>query len=225
MATDFYKYYKPITTPEVDEFLKEGLAFAIKLLGEPVIQIRQVYLRLSMPIDSDSGLKQGFQLTEIVDPDAGEFAIYLRHRPEDYSFYGQFAHEIAHLLNAQIYDAYVEGLNTVFADKLLMIKGKDWTGWESWFKTGNDSFYAFTYYMMKEVDQIASKKDIRSFLRFAEPESCLTGKMQINIEAWINSLTEKKRELIRGIISKYALRVKDTMKNTHLEYSFHTPGQ
>src|SRR3954454_21552388 len=131
-----------IDDTEANAFVQEGLSYAIELYGEPRIAVRKVILRYK---------PQGSPFTNLTDARKGLFTIYLTHKPAEYAFYGQLAHEIGHLLNAQLYDMYVEGLNTAFSEKLLERTDKDWSGWAQYYKENKEPFYSATYFMMKEI--------------------------------------------------------------------------
>jgi hypothetical protein len=203
-ATEYFSKYKALDAPAARAFVEGALKDAIAFLGQPTIPVRLVHLRLSTPIDPKSDLRSGFQLTELVDAKNGVFAIYLSHRTGEYAFNGQLAHEAAHLLNARIYDCYVEGLNTVFAEQFLTKKGIDWTGWSRYLRDGSDPFYGTTYLMMKDVVAAAGEDQLKTFLRFARWTNPEKTRMHIDIDAWIASLPKGRRQTVKDAILKHA---------------------
>jgi hypothetical protein len=205
--------YQSIDDPKANSFLQQGLSYAIELYGEPRIPVRKVFLKYR---------PQG-ALTNLTDSGDGIFTIFLSHKPNEYSFYGQLAHEVAHLLNAQIYDAYVEGLNTVFSEKLLKRTGKDWSRWEEYYRKNEAPFYATTYFMMKEVSEVAGDRAMSNFLSYAKYNSENSQRMYIDIEEWIDSLPREKRAKVRNVILKYASNVQKSMDGIHEEYTFILP--
>ncbi len=224
-ATKWYSYYPAITDIQVDKFLQDGIELITTLYGEPIVPINKVRLCYSMPLDTKSELKKNFQLCELVDEEAGEFTIYLSHQPNAYSFHGQLGHEIAHLLNANMYDAYIEGLNTLFAEKLLTQSNLDWSGWAQYFRQDNsDAFYAHTYHMMREIDEFLIDGELSNFLSFAEPISEESTKQRINIEAWLETLSCEKRDVVKFIIFSYAARIEVARRKSHSVYDFTIPG-
>jgi hypothetical protein len=200
----FHTKYVAITDSRSEQFVEEGLASAIEFLGEPAIPVKKVHLRQSTPIDPKSNLRSGFQLCELVDADKGIFAIYLGRKPAEYAYHGQLAHEIAHLVNARLYDCYVEGLNTVFAERFTKKKGFDWSGWDSYLRKGDDKFYGSTYVMMKDVNAAAGDAHIKKLLSFARWTNEEKTRMHIDINGWLDSLPMEVRTPTRAAILKHA---------------------
>lgn len=223
-ATKWYTYYPAIKDVGVDKFVQDGIKLLTELYGEPIVPVNKVRLCYSVPLDSKSELRKQFQLCELVDQEAGEFVIYLSHQPDAYSFHGQLGHEIAHLLNARLYDAYIEGLNTRFAEKLLTQSNLDWSGWAHYFQQANsDAFYAHTYHMMKEIDEFLIDGELSNFLHFAEPISEGSTEQKINIEAWLETLSREKRDVVKFIIFNYAARIEVARRKSHSVYNFTIP--
>lgn len=208
-----YAQYQAIDDPEAHSFLQQGLSYAIKLYGEPRIPVTKVFLRYR---------PQG-ALTNLTDSRKGVFTIFLSRKPQEYSFYGQLAHEVVHLLNAQLYDSYVEGLNTVFSEKLLKRSGRDWSGWEKYFKGGEEPFYAATYFMMKEVSEVAGDDAMRNFLSHAKYDSGNPQRMFIDIQEWINSIPREKRDKVKNVILKYVSNVQKSVNTMNERYTFMLP--
>ena len=203
-AEPWHKKYVAITDPRSEKFVEDALADAVGFLGEPAIPVKKVHLRLSTPLDPSSKIKSGFQLCELVDADKGIFAIYLGRKPTEYAYHGQLAHEVAHLVNARLYDCYVEGLNTVFAERFTKKKGFDWSGWDSYLRKGQDKFYGNTYVMMKDVTAAAGETHIKKLLTFARWSNDAKTRMHIDINAWLDSLPMDVRGPTRAAIMKHA---------------------
>ena len=140
--------------------------------------------------------------TNITDAQKGFFTIFLSRRKDEYAFYGQLAHEIPHLLNARLYDAYAEGLNTVFAEKMLKQNDMDWSGWEEYYRKHNDPFYAATYLMMKDVAVVAGADSIRTLLQHAKVEPIDPQRMYIDIDAWISTLACANKDTKNSLENK-----------------------
>ena len=223
MAEKWYTYYQAIKDAESEKFLEDGIELVKHFYGEPVTPIQKVHLCYSMPIDPKSEMTKGFRLCELVDQEAGEFAIYLSHQPDAYAFHGQLGHEIAHLLNPSIYDAYVEGLNTRFAEKLLTKCNLDWSGWATHFQQDNDAFYARTYHMIKEIDEFLAEGELSNLLLFTEPIDDESTYQKINIEAWLKTLARDKRDVVKFIIFKYAASIEIARRESHSSYHFTIP--
>ena len=223
MATKWYMHYQAIKDADADRFMQDGIKLVKQFYGEPIIPIKTVRLCYTVPLDPNSQLRQHFQLCELVDQEAGEFTIYLSHQPDAYSFHGQLGHEIAHLLNPLIYDAYVEGLNTRFAEKLVTTWNLDWSGWADYFQKDNDPFYARTYHMMKEIDEFLAEGELSNLLLFAEPIGDNSTHQKINIEAWLKTLAREKRDIVKFIIFKYAAGIEIARRQSHSSYHFAIP--
>lgn len=223
MAKKWHTYYKSIENRKAHEFVEDGIELVKQFYGEPIIPIKSVHLCYSQPIARNSELEKNFRLCELVDEEAGEFAIYLSQKPMDYAFHGTLAHEIAHLLNPRIYDAYIEGLNTCFAEKLLKKWKLDWSGWASHFQQDNEPFYARTYHMMKEIDEFLNEGGLSNFFDFVEPVDDGSGNEKINIEAWLHTLPRGKQDVVRFLIFKYAAPIEVARRESHSAYHFTIP--
>jgi hypothetical protein len=211
----FNVQHQLIDDPEALSFIQQGLAHAIELYGRPRVPVRRVLLRYR---------RQG-ALTNLTDSRKGVFTIFMSRKPEEYAFYGQLAHEVAHLLNAQLYDPYAEGLSTLFSEKMLKRHGKDWSGWEDYYRTYEDPFYAATYFMMKEVSEIAGELALKSLLSHAKYDSKNSQVMHIDIDEWINTLPREKRAAVKNVILKYAPAVQRSMKTLKdSKYAFRLPA-
>lgn len=194
-------------------FQKEGLHLATTLYGPPSVKVREVFIKYTT----------GTPYTTINNEIDGVFTIYMTRKPHEYAFWGQLAHEIAHLLNVRLYDVYVEGLNGVFAEKLLKRQGKDWSGWERHYRQGGDSFYASTYYMMRDVENIAGQNSIRSLLSFARPVSQGSHRMYIDINGWLKTMPVAQKEKIVDIILHHAPSIRIAMENVEQKSAFLLP--
>jgi hypothetical protein len=207
-AGDFYKQYTPVDDPRAQKFVEDGLALAVELLGKPHVAVKKVHLRLSRPLDPRSDLKRAFQMCELLDSRAGVFCIYLGREPGDYAFHGQLAHEIGHLLNARLLDAYAEGLASVFAEKLLAKLKLDWTGWRRHYESGAEPFYGTTYFMMRDVWDAAGDRHIRTLLGHAVFVDKEKTRMRLNVEAWLKTLPDDVRKKVRAVILDHAPKVR-----------------
>jgi len=208
----WYRQYQPIESQEAERFVTHGLAYARQWLGEPRVAVQQVYLRYSTPLDPHSQIRRNFQLCEPTDSAHGIFTIYLSRRPSEYAFDGQLAHEVAHLLNARLADAYVEGLNTVFAERLLRRDGRDWRGWAQYLEQ-DDPFYGATYAMMKNLWETVGDQAMRSFLSFAV-DSDGGEKMHIDIDRWLASLSPEVAASARRVIAQHAPTVRTALQSS-----------
>ncbi|MDY6803396.1 MAG: hypothetical protein SXA11_06265 [Cyanobacteriota bacterium] len=198
---------------DVYSFVKEGFNYAVELYGEPRIAVNQVNLNFySTPMTSLENAQQG------------EFTIYLNRGPSEYAFYGQLSHEIAHLLNAQLFDCYVEGMNMVFAEKMLKSKGLDWSGWESYFRQGNEPLYGSSYFMMNEVAETAGKANIEKFLSFAVYNDETKKRMYVDIDRWLSSMSDNAQTEVKKVINKHISAVREAVNSAYPSFSCPQPS-
>ncbi len=191
-----------LNNSNIYSFLESGFNYTQQLYGEPKIPVKKVNLRLHKT-----------PLTSLDNASKGEFTIYLSRKPSEYSFHSQLAHEIAHLLNAQLPDCYGEGLATVFAEKMLNRTNLDWSGWETYFQAGNEPFYGLTYSMMKEVSETAGGANMRRFLNFAVDNNASKKWMHINIDEWLSSMSDYTNAEVKKVINQHIAEVKKVVES------------
>jgi hypothetical protein len=218
VCSNWYQYYQPINHQEANSFLEKGISFAREFFGPPQIKVNHIFLRLSYPLQKNARIRSGFQLFEITDSKKGIYTIYLSRKPNDYAFWGQLAHEIAHCINPKLHDAYVEGLNTLFAEKMLIREGLDWNGWHTYFKNGGEPLYGSTYFLMKDIDRIAGEDNIAKLMTFVEPSDESEKHMHVNIRQWLNSLPPDLRNQVSHVIKSHAPKVRSHIKNMDLAF-------
>jgi hypothetical protein len=115
LATDWTRYEGLEDDPAVIKFLDGALRGVQAMFGTPAIEPRCIHVRLSSSgAPTVAGAKTGFQRCDLINRGAGEFCIYLSRRVYEYAFFGQFAHEVGHLINAEVHDAYAEGTSSFF---------------------------------------------------------------------------------------------------------------
>lgn len=216
--SNWYQYYQPVEHQEAYDFLKKGIAYAYEFFGPSYIEVNHIFLRFSYPLQKHTGIRSGFQLFEITDSTKGIYTIYLSRKPSDYAFWGQLAHEIAHCVNPKLHDAYAEGLNTLFAEKLLIREGKDWDGWFTYFKKGGEPLYGSTYFLAKEIDGIVGEENVSKLMNYIEYSDNSGRHMRINIRQWLDSLPLDIKKSVSGIIKSYAPEVCSRIKNIDLAF-------
>ena len=185
--------------------------------------LAKVNLRLSQPINASLPINRNFRLTETNDAEEGIYTIYLSRTPRDYAFYGQLAHEVAHLMYPNVHDAYMEGLCTVFAEKYLEAQGKSWNGWRKYFQAGHEPLYAKTYFMMRKVWDIVGNEAIGRLENYIVTDNN-TGENHFDIAQWILSLPLAQQSSVKEVIAQYALDIQLALnKETHHPVSFYIP--
>jgi len=210
IKTNWYKSYPKIENIEAKEYLNDGIRYSIKQFGNPNIYINQVNLRLSKPLEKN--LRSNFQICEITDSKEGIFTIYLSRLPSEYAFYGQLGHEIFHLLNAKISDAYVEGLSTVFSEMLIIKNGKNWSRWLQYYQAGNEPFYANSYFMMKKIVSIVGIDNMHNFLSYTVYKDNREETMYLDINSWLKTLSLIKQTKVIEVIDLYSKEIIDSKK-------------
>ena len=144
---------------------------------------------------------EGFELCETIHASPGSFVVYVAPARHDPLFAFKLSHEIAHLINPNLYDWHIEGLCDHFAGHMAQIQGADPEAFEKWFlQNGGRNPYAASYLMIRDVKKIAGA-DIWRLFQFAEPtpedgrrsSNIYPNRMRVNIAAWLNSLAPEKR--------------------------------
>ncbi|NES68937.1 MAG: hypothetical protein F6K24_28750 [Okeania sp. SIO2D1] len=198
----------------ISSFVQSVFNYSQQLYGEPRIAVKKVNLRLhTSPLASLDNANQG------------EFTIYLSRKPSEYAFHGQLSHEIFHLLNAQLLDCYVEGMATVFAEKILTRNNLDWSGWETYFQKGSEPFYSLTYSMMKEVSETAGSANMSRLLDFAVNNKANKKWMYIDIDGWLSSMSDYVKIEVEKVINKYIYQVKPVVGSKNNMYTCLAPGK
>lgn len=214
MNTEWHSKYSTLSDEAAArQFLDNALADAIEWLGNPRIPIRTVHLRLSRKLNPTEHIRQDFQLCELVSEQKGEFAIYTSRDSSDSLFHGQFAHEIAHLLDPLVYDLYIEGLNTLYAERVVNKYGLDWASWSIYFANDKESFYARTFHMMKSISNTIGFNRIANMLNFAENVSG-SGKRRIAINRWLDTLDASQKRRVVDIIQDHWSSIHTTEHET-----------
>ena len=196
-------YYQPIQDKHARLLLYKALEYVTAHLGNPSQKIKEIHLCLSRPKDKHAHIKKDFQLTEINDFSGGEFTIYLSHQPSESAFLGRLVHEITHLLDPRIHDPYMEGLSTVMAERYYKEQGLDWNAWLAYFQSGQDPFYARTYFMMREIYAAAGEEHMRNFHTYTKSDPARPEHLHIDTERWLQNLAPEARSRVKGIIDRY----------------------
>ncbi|MES9899290.1 MAG: hypothetical protein ABW148_09725 [Sedimenticola sp.] len=218
-----HQQYPSIEYPGITAFVERGITLSTTLFGRPKTAVMEVDLRISQPTDANSKLPKGFTGTSLRDGEQGAFTIFLSRKPGSIAFHGQLAHEIAHLHNPNLYDVYVEGLNTLFAAKFLASEGLDWSRWERHLRSGRDPFYGKSYLLMKELESIVGEQQLGSLLHHAVNSNRSGSRMHIDIDSWLDTLTADQREKSAAAILARAGKMEQARKASRPHYAFHQP--
>lgn len=215
--------YTPITDKSAWHILNDGIATAQKFFGDARYPLQQVKLKLSQPLNAQAMLKKDFQLTEVNDLTQGHFTIYLNKEIHETAFTGQLMHEIGHLLDPTIHDAYYEGLCSVFAENYLKDNNFDWKSWQDYYNQGHEPFYGQTYFMMKEIANTIGFDALKNFHLFTKPHPKKSHQTYIDIQHWIQSLEPSQQIAVRSIIAKYSTPIQLSMQASQHAVMFVLP--
>jgi hypothetical protein len=217
MSQQRYDQYEEILEPAAKEFYSSVLADAQEYFGvSPYYPIQIVHLAYSHRVVTTEEVQTSFQRCDLNSKELGEYTIYISSDEENEgAFYGQFAHEIAHLLNPRLYDAYVVGYFTLFAQKMCNKYGKQWDdAWLPYFtelmqSISANAFYAQTYFLVEEIDKIVNDEERSHFLKSAIPDSEESYSMHIDPNLWLAKMRPEIRPLVLGVIQKYQQGIYD----------------
>jgi hypothetical protein len=215
-----YKDYQKLTGPTAQDFLNQGLQYLKEIRGSINYSVHDIDLRLSILPFATKGLPEKFAATAINDE--GKAVIFLSSKPEDgFPFYGQLGHEIFHLVNPEIMDSYMEGLATLFSEKLMDRLGHNWRWCLEFFKKGGDPFYGQTYFMVRDIEHVVGWKKLLELPEYWRNVG--RQEKQIDIDAWMDSLIPAERATVTKIISKYSSSVNECRKTMKKSYAFAIP--
>jgi len=147
-SVPFHSLYKPIESAEAAAFLAAGLELLRREYAPLEFPVREVLLRYSRTNAQGKGYQvaEHFSRTEIVDSQAGIFALYIAVPPGHPEFYPLLGHEIGHLRKPSLQDDWpMEGFCMVFSEELCAAQGKDWSVWTERFTGDPEDPYARAY--------------------------------------------------------------------------------
>lgn len=149
LAVPYHQLYQTIADPEVQLFLNAGLQLLRRVHGPLEFSVNEVLLRHSKKNGNGYhyAIAEGFSLTEIVDAEAGIFAIYISVPPSHREFYPLLAHEIGHLKHPSLIEDWeMEGFCMLFSEDLCGQQGQDWSIWKLRLCADSDDPYARAYH-------------------------------------------------------------------------------
>jgi len=115
----------------------------------------------------------------------------------------------------------MEGAATVFSEEICNECGISWKAWEKRFqREKNKKPYSASYSMMKELKQ-AVPEHYPQFIRFTAP-TAEEDRLQIDIDAWLNTLPQADRTRAVGIISRW---MKILKRRESKDYNFTVPAE
>jgi len=219
----WHECYEPLESLAAEKFVSQALEKAVSIYGEPVVSVQSVLLRHSSKTHKvrNYRLAVNFNLTECLDPEKGLFAIYLAAEPDSEDFYPILGHECFHLLNPYIFDWYMEGAATVFSEEFCRECGVSWAAWEKRFRReGKKKPYSASYWMMKELKQ-AVPGHYPQIIRYTAT-SGKKDRLSIDIDAWLDTLSESERIRALNIISRW---MKILKRRESKVYHFTVPAE
>ena len=219
----WHEAYQPIDDPESEAYISQALERAIAEFGEPAVPVNTVLLRRSKKVPEARRYRIGedFSLTECVDSTNGIFVIYLAVDPGHRNYFPLLGHECAHLLNPYIFDWYMEGLATLFSEKMCKETEREWGDWQRHFMRTRREPYGLSYRMMLELQQ-KFPDEYPSIIRFTAENGKGTDRMHIDIDAWLATLPPARRDTALDIIFEYS---KVLRKAASEQYYFSMPSE
>ena len=214
--------YEPIDDPESHAFAVEALEKAIDEFGEPEIPVNKLLLRRSRKTAAARKyrISEDFSLTQCADETNGVFVIYIAVDPGHENYFALLGHECAHLLNHNVFDWYMEGLATVFSEQQCEDAGLQWGSWKRHFERTRREPYGLSYRMMRELSE-KFPEEYPSIVRYTRVADHETGKKQLDIDAWIASLSPADRGVAAEIIDAYA---EGLLRKKSPQYYFRRPS-
>ncbi|KAL9641943.1 hypothetical protein ABK040_004001 [Willaertia magna] len=193
---------------DIIEFITKGLDLAIDFFGKDSSSV--------IPSQTTIYIKYGSPMC--TKQDNNQYTIHLNNL---YSVWAQLGHEIPHILNTNLFDTYVEGFNTLFSEILCKTLNKSFSEWEQYYKDnlvykGNnvvDHFYAWTFFMMREINGLIAKEERHLFLKCAVEGGY---SQVIDIDKWILNLENREKVLL--IIKKYSDGYTYKMRDSYYQF-------
>lgn len=200
---------RQVKNREIDQFVERCLSKLRSKFGNPYEPIKQVKIYYVDSVFCKCG--------RLSKP--GEFYIQLTKRPKKVItqpglVFGALAHECVHLNNYNLNDPYIEGLCCLFAEDILKEENKDWQEYQKMIRSGAFMFYSLAYGMMLELRDVVGEADLNLITKFGEEDEKHDKQYEtqrhVNINRWLLSLNEAKREKARSIILDYYPLLKKT---------------
>lgn len=170
------------------------------------LQLEREYAGLLQPMPAARlDLPAGLELCTEIPGRPGHYVLWVSVPPGAENFYPQLGHETLHLLNNRLYDWYVEGLASVFSERMSEDNGHSWQAMREYFAARRETDpYAISYAMMRDLDAVAGPAGMRTFLSFAVWTDPAHSRMHIDIDGWLNSLGPIAARPLREVILRYA---------------------
>lgn len=199
---------------DVYNFATKTLIEAEKIFGKPAIPVKQLLIFQ----------RPGTRCQTIVmDEDKGIFCVFISCKPDSQQFQGNLGHELMHLLNAKLFDPYVEGLCSLYGERAITGDDPKSNSDRTAFKklVLETPFYSETYLMLKEIEDNVDADHFKKFLDYAVYDRGHHW-MHIDIDKWLSSLSQEERDQSMRIIQKYSDGIERTMQKNGA-YTFVRP--
>jgi hypothetical protein len=140
---------------------------------------------------------------EILKAEPGAYVLYLRAEPDDPEFILELLHEVAHLIDPGFYDWCVEGINTVFSQRMAERCGFSWAPWQKQFESGGDRDpYAVAWRMMSEVADAVDPADLKTLLTHRKTWNH-GERLAVDLDAWLRTLPPEARARAEAIFGRF----------------------
>ncbi|MBX9668898.1 MAG: tetratricopeptide repeat protein [Candidatus Obscuribacterales bacterium] len=187
----------------VYEFARTTLLKAQERFGKPVIPVNTLLI-FHRPGPNCQ--------TIMMDEEKGIFCIFIANQRDDDHFFGNLGHEVLHLLNAKLFDPYIEGLCSVFGEQAIDDTNPIGARHRAAFRTlvARTPFYAETYQMIKDIEQRENRDNVSTLFNYATKEPTVEW-LHVDVDRWLNSVSVEDRKTIAPIIDKFAVSIDKTM--------------
>lgn len=189
----------------VYDFVRTTLLKAQKRFGKPVIPVKTLLI-FHRPGPNCQ--------TIMIDEEKGIFCIFIANRRDEDHFFGNLGHEVLHLLNAKLFDPYIEGLCSVFGEQAIDDTNPIGARRRIAFRTlvARTPFYQETYQMIKDIEQREAEDNVANLFNYAVKEPAIEW-LHVDVNRWLEAVSVDDRKTIVPIIDKFAEPIEKTMPN------------
>ncbi|MDZ8119546.1 hypothetical protein [Pontiella agarivorans] len=214
--------YQPLGDPEAEAFFFQCLDSLEEQYGKPDIPVKDVIFRRSRKNETARRYRiaEDFSLTQCINPDNGEFVVYIGVDADGKNYYPLLTHECGHFINARIKDWYIEGFATVFSEEICTEFNKPWGDWGRHFNRSRKNPYARSYRMMRDL-KAACPEAYPKIIRFTKINGQSSEWLCIDIDAWLETLSSVQYDAALEIIEPH---LKVLRRHTASGYTIEIPS-
>ncbi len=218
-----YLNYLLIDDHQALTLLRHGMEDLTWIFGPVPYSSNAVELRSTQPYDASTHPVLAFPHVRMSNEEGDRVIIFLTMVSNEPNFHGQLAHELFHLVDPRIKDVYMEGLATLFAEKLITKSRENWERWRIWYQDGNAPFYGQTYFMMKNIENVVGWATLKKLPNCKQAYDSYSKELDIN--RWLADLNSHQREEVRKIILRYADGIRAAIETDNQYFGFIMPAE